>query len=188
MRVLFGERVPLVDGDDDGAPGLDRVARDVRVERRHAFDRVHHDDRHVRPLQTPPRHHDRELLGHLCGLALAPDARRVNEAETLAVTLQERVNGVARRARDGRDDDALLADEPVQERRLPRVRSPDNRQPHLATPRGVLFDSPSEFFTRREMSDERVEQLGHAVAHLRRDRQHVAEAEAVELARVRFEL
>src|SRR5205085_1992269 len=35
VRVFVRERVPLVDGDDDRAAGLDRVARDVRVQSRH---------------------------------------------------------------------------------------------------------------------------------------------------------
>src|SRR5829696_2665992 len=130
--LLVGDGVPLVDGEDDRAARVERVAGDVGVERRHALDGVDDDDRHVGALQAPARHQDRQLLGHLLGLALAADARGVDEAEGVPVGLEDGVNRVARRARDGRDDDALLADELVEQRRLPDVRAAHDGEPDLA--------------------------------------------------------
>src|SRR5919202_1010745 len=60
---------------------------------------------------------------------------------------------------------------------------PLRRMPAVSTRRKVWPSASSTVSTAS-----RVEQFGHAVAVLGRDGQHFAEAEAVELARVGFEL
>ncbi len=119
----------------------------------------------------------RVVLDPLPLLALAPQAGRVDEQEGAVVALQHRVDRVARRAGDVRDDHALLADERVQERRLAHVRAAEDgdadrlvaeRRPALA----------------REQRDDLVEQVAGAVAVQRRERQRVAEPEPVELERL----
>ncbi len=80
-----------------------------------------------------------------------------------------------------------VAEESVEQRRLPDVRAAHDGEPHLAR----SFFGLRIFirrFLRREPFHERVEQLGYAVAVLGRDGQHVLEAEAMELARECFEL
>ena len=98
-RGAFLQGVPFVHHHDDGAVALVRVAADVGVERRHAFDGVRMSERHVGSLQVLARLDDAEFLGQQLGLAFAPDARGVDEAEAQAVALEFRVHGVARGAR-----------------------------------------------------------------------------------------
>ena len=69
----------------------------------------------------------RVVLDALPLLAAAAQARRVDEHERRVAALQHRVDRVAGRARDLRDDHALAADEPVQERRLADVRAAEDR-------------------------------------------------------------
>ncbi len=86
-----------------------RVPGNGGVEPEHAFARVHHDDHHVRHADIPARHHDAQLLRHQLRLALAPDARGVDENVLRAVALHRFIDRIARRARNRRNDGALLA-------------------------------------------------------------------------------
>ncbi len=58
-------------------------------------------------------------------LAATPDAGRVDEHDLAAAPLEPRIDRVPRRARHLRDDDALLAEEGVEQARLADIRSPD---------------------------------------------------------------
>ena len=108
------------------------------------------------------------------GLALAADARRVDEDILRALMHDRLVHRVARGAGDRRNDGPLLAGERVQQRRFADVRPADDR--HLDSRRGWRF------FCRRLAASERfghvVEQGVHADAMLRRDGKHVAESRA----------
>ena len=54
VRLVLDE-VPLVDRDDEALALFDHVARDVRVLRRQALDRVDDEDRDIRPRQRMER-------------------------------------------------------------------------------------------------------------------------------------
>ena len=85
------------------------------------------------------RHH-RELLQPHGDRALAPDPGGVDEQVVLAIARQHRVDAVPGRARDVRDQVAVLAEEPVDQRRLANVRPADHRHSDRPGDRLVLFD------------------------------------------------
>ena len=63
----------------------------------------------------PARHDDAQFLRHLVRLALAANARRIDEDELDAFVLDRFVDGIARGACDRRDDGAFLADQRIQQ-------------------------------------------------------------------------
>ena len=93
------------------------------------------------------------------------------------VPLEDRVDGVARRARHVGDDDALRADEGVQQRRLADVRAAEDRDADrlVADLRRALAG---------EQVDDAVEQVAGAVPVQGGERERVAESELVELDRL----
>src|SRR5262249_38331731 len=66
-------------------------------------------------------HHDAEFFSHQFGLAFAADAGGVHEVVDSALAVDERVYGVARGARRGRNDGALGAGQAVGKRGLAGV-------------------------------------------------------------------
>ena len=85
---------------------------------------VDDEQRHVAAVDGRQRADDRKALQRLVGDgALAPDTGGVDQHVFLHVRRGEpRVAGVARRARDVGDHHALLAKQPVDQRRLAHVR------------------------------------------------------------------
>src|SRR5262249_57403415 len=102
----------------------------------------------------------------------------VDQLEGATLDLEPRVDAVARRAGDLRDDDALLADEPVHERALADVRAPDEGD---ARPRRRGLGRGVALARRREPLHELLERVPRATAVLRRDRVAGGEAEAREI-------
>ena len=119
----------------------------------------------------------RVVLDPLPLLAATAQARRVDEHERRVAALQHRVDRVARRARDLRDDHPLAADEPVEERRLAHVRAAEDRDADRLGPDRDLARA-------RQARDDLVEQVAGAVTVEPRERPRVAEAEPVEDRRV----
>jgi hypothetical protein len=78
------------------------------------------------------------VLDVLGDLGLAAHARGVDEDHVAVGVAQRQVDRVAGRARDVGDDDALLAEDPVDQRGLADVRAPDDRQAHEALLLGLL--------------------------------------------------
>ncbi len=109
-----------------------RVAADVGVDVGDAFLRVDDEQRDVGGFEVLARHDDGELLGHHLGLALAPDAGGIDEAEEVALALDDLVDRIARGAGDRRDDGAAGAGQRVQQRGLADVRAADDGDLGLA--------------------------------------------------------
>ncbi len=115
-------------------------------------------------------------------LARPANARRVDDAELLAVPLQERVDRVARGARHLRDDHPVLAQQPIDERRLARVRAADDRDRGFAGSfGGPAVTRPDRGSARAPGSRRSFEQIADAVAVLGADLHDRVEAEPVQL-------
>ena len=91
---------------------------------------VDHQDDHVGILDRLQRLDHRELLDRLEDLAALPHARRIDEHVMLAAALEVDLDGIARRARGVEGDDALLAEQGVDQRRLADVGAADDGDAH----------------------------------------------------------
>ena len=131
------------------------------------------DERHVGALGGALRAQRRVVLDGLGDLRLAPHAGGVDDDDLAPVDLQRQVDRVARRAGDVGDDDAVGADEAVDERGLADVRAPDDGQ---ADERLVDL-----LVVLGQQLDEAVEQVAGAQALRGGDRHRLAEAEPVRL-------
>ena len=171
--------VPLVHDDDARAPGLVRVARDVRVLRGQPLGGVHDEQRHLRALETLERHDHRELLERLRHLALAPDAGGVDEHVGPALVDERRVHRVARGAGLIVDEHALGAQHRIDDRRLADVGAADHRDGD-----GLLAAGGRR--GRGRAVAQRLEHLGDAAAVLARDAERIAEAESIEVGHRRL--
>ena len=88
---------------------------------------------------------------------------------------EDRVDRVARRPGDARDDRTLLAEKCVEERALADVGPPDDREREL----GLLIDCLA---LRRQTLDDRVQQVAGSFTVEGRDEDRFAEAQPRELA------
>ena len=126
VPVLGGHQVPLVQGHDGRAPrDADALGQPLVLVGR-PDGGVDDQDGHIGALQRPQRAHGRVLLGAAVGLGRPAEPGRVDEAHRPVGRLDHRVDGVAGGARHVVDDGALLAQEAVEERRLPDVRPADD--------------------------------------------------------------
>ena len=136
------EQVDLVRDEDAALVVLDHVVGDREVLAAHPLLGVEDEQRHVRAAhrlaRLVHRHHDRVLAARAAGAALA-DARRVRQLQRLAAPRERRRDRVARRPRRLVDDDALLAEHRVEQRRLAHVRPPDHR--HLERAEVLVLDA-----------------------------------------------
>src|SRR6185369_2408130 len=138
VRVFF-DGVPLVDGNDQAGAGFVGVTADGGVERRRAFDRIDQQDGNVGLFKVSAGHNYRNLFGDQLGLAFAANARRVHQAEVRVFEFKVGVNCVARRAGNGRNDDALGAGQAIDQRRLADVRTTDDGDADFALRRFADF-------------------------------------------------
>ena len=120
------DEVPLVGADDEAGGFVERDADDVQVLRPQPHRGVEDDDGDVGALDGALGAHDAVVLDRAVDAAGAADAGGVDQRHLLAVVLEGRVDGVARRAGDVADDDALLAEDGVGERRLADVGPADD--------------------------------------------------------------
>jgi len=113
-------------------------------------------------------------------LAAPAHARRVDQRVARIAVLEVEPDGVARRAGLVERDDALLAEQRVDERRLADVRTPDDGDLD-ATParrrRLVVYDAGRNL----DAVERDVNEVAHVLAMLGRDRKRLAEAELVEV-------
>ena len=126
LIIFFGENIPFIDDDDDALARLMYVSRDLRIlleDPLGGIDDHEHDARTVDGTQRP---HDAVALDGQRDLALAPHSRRINEQILRTVPCEMRVDGVACRPRHIADNDAFLAEQAIDQRRLPHVRTPHN--------------------------------------------------------------
>lgn len=82
----------------------------------HAFHSVNQQYGHVRSLNMPARHDDGDLLSFEIDAAAAANPRRVNESKPRACQHKLRIHGIARRARLGRHDHTLSAQQLIHQR------------------------------------------------------------------------
>ena len=118
--------VPFVEGDHQGATGLQHEAEQVEVVLDHALASVHDEDHHVGVLDRLQRLDHRELLDRLEDLAATPHAGGVDQGVAFFVALEGDVDAVARGAGLVIDDHPLFAEHAVDQSRLANVGSTDH--------------------------------------------------------------
>src|SRR5205814_10681812 len=109
-----------------GAAALVRVTADVGIERRDSLSSIDQNECHITALQMFPSLNHAELFRQQSSLPLTADSCRVDQPEIETIVFQFGVNTVPGRSRQGRDDGAFLAKQPVEQRRLADIRVPNN--------------------------------------------------------------
>ena len=155
------------------------IARDLLVLLGDARRGVEHDEHDVGAVDGAKRSHDAVALDRRIDLSLAAHARRVNEDELRVLRHKVRVDGIARRARDVADDDALLTHECIDERGFADVRTADDGDADLIRLFLFLCSCGKE-------RHESIEQIAEVHGVRRRNRHGIAKAEVVELVDVRL--
>ena len=163
------------------------VAGDGGIAAHHALGGVQHQQHHVRHADVPARHDDAQLLRHLVRLALAADARRVDEDVlgpswmTVSSTESRVVPATGETIARSCPDSALSSvDLPTFGRPMIATLIRAGRRVRLA----ALFRSSLDGKFARHV----VEQCLHADAVLGRNGEDVVEAQRVELVRQDFAL
>ena len=123
VALVRGDAVPLVDGDDQRAAALGDDAEQARILLGDRVVRVDHADHDVRRVDRLQRLDDAEFLDRFLDARAAPHAGRVDQRVAPAVALERHVHRIARRARLVERDQALLAEQAVDQRRLADVRA-----------------------------------------------------------------
>ena len=173
---LDGGLVPLREHDERGALRLASHVGHGQILLDDAFGGIDEDEGDIRPVRGLECAQLRVVLDALPMLALPPHAGRVHEHERTLVGLEHRVDRVARRSRDVRDDEPLLTQQGVEQARLADIRPAQHRHAdrlvrnRLAPPTGKPLE-------------DRVEQVASAVAVEGGDLDGLAEAERRELVR-----
>ena len=106
---LLVHEVPLVEREDKSTPRLDHHRDDAQVLLGQHLTRVDDDDRDLGSIQRCCGTQARVVLGARGLGHPAPDAGGVDEAPGTATELHQLIDGIARRATDGVDDRALVA-------------------------------------------------------------------------------
>ena len=119
--VVLLDQIPLVDHDDHGLARLVRDARDLLVLLGDAGLGVDQEQADLGPLHRHMGAENAEMLDAVIDLGLAANACRVDEGKGADLVLQSRVHSVARGACDVGDDQAVLADELVDDGGFARV-------------------------------------------------------------------
>ncbi len=167
-------RIPLVDGKHHRAAALEDVAGDVGVLLGHAVGDIHQQHRHVGGLDRLQRLDDGEELRRRAGFASAAHASGIDQRIAAPAALERHLDRIARRTRLIEGDDALLADQGVDQRRLADVWPTDDSDARMALVclvRRVVLGKRLE---------RRFEQLAHAFAMRCGDRRRRADAKLVE--------
>src|SRR5262249_43428414 len=100
---------------------FERITRNIRIKRRHSFNRINQNNRDISPFQTLARHDYRQLLSQLIGLAFATYSGSVDETEVAFGCLQHGIDRVASGTRNWRNDHTVFTENPVKQRRLTDV-------------------------------------------------------------------
>ena len=173
-----GRRVPLREDDEGRAVRLARDVGDGEILVDEPLRRIDQDEGDVGLIGGGEGAELGVVLDALALAPFAPQARGVDEDERRVAAPEDGVDRVPRRPGLVGHDHAFLTEERVQEARLPDVRPAEDRNPDrlfadLGRPRtGKLRDDP-------------VEEIAGSVAVSGRERNGIAQAEAVKLERVR---
>ena len=190
IALVGRDLVPLVEGDDGRAARHADALGQTLVLVRRADRGVDHQDGDVGPLQGAQGAQGGVLLGAAIGLGRAAEPGGVDEAHRAVGRLDHRVDGVARRAGQVVHDGALLAQEPVEERRLPHVGTADDGDARRARVAPVLKTRCRAGVVALggvprprpgEEGDHLVEQITRPAPVHRADREGVAQSEGDEL-------
>ena len=158
-----------------------RITRNLLVLLCDALGRIDHHEHDVGAVDGAQRTHDAVALDGLVNLAAAAHAGRVDQHVFLAILDEMRVDGVTRRARDVADDDAVFAENLVDDGRLADIRTADDGDADLVF--GLVLAR-----LLRERCDDGVEEIAEVHGVRRRNADGVAEAEAVKLIDVHLTL
>ena len=179
LFILVFIDVPLVHDEHDRLARFVGIACDLLVLLGDARRGVEHDEHDVGAVDGAKRSHDAVTLDRRIDLSLASHARRVDEDELRVLRHKVRVDGIARRARNVADDDALLPQECIDERGFADVRTADDGDADLIR----LFLFLCSFGKERHESIEQIAKV-HGVRS--RNRHRIAKAEVIELVDVRL--
>src|SRR5579883_555334 len=173
--------IPFIDADDDAAAAFVSVARDGGIEADDALGGIEHQQHHVGHADVPAGHDHAQLFGHGFGLALAADARGVDEDVLDAVACDGFIHGIAGGSGDGGDDGPLGAGERVEQGRFADVGAANDRDLNVIRRRVRAGGGAGNF--RGSVGEDAIEQGVDAGAVLAGDGEHVGDAELVELVR-----
>ena len=135
----MSEQVPLVDEDHHRAPGGVDPLAEALVLVGHTLGGIEHEQCHVGVIERSQRPHERVVLGALAASGSTPHACGVDELDRAVLGLDQGVDGIARRPGKVVDDGALLARQPVEQRRLADVRATHDRHGRDAGRRAFAF-------------------------------------------------
>ncbi len=176
---LVVHQVPLVGQQDQPAAGLDGPDGDLLVLLGHAEWGLEHEQGDVGPVDRLQAADEGEVVGPLGLLEGAAHAGGVDQPVAAAGPLDDRVDGVAGRARGRVDDGQVLAGQPVEQAGLADVGPADDRQRrHLGL---VAGRRPGA-----EPLDDRVEQVARSPAVQAGHGQRLAQAERPQVGDLRL--
>ncbi len=137
--ALFGrDVVPLVDGEHQRPALFDHRAQQTRVLLRDVVVRVHDRHDHVRGLDGLQSLDHAEFLDRFLHAGAAPHARGVDQRVALAVALEGHHDGIARGAGLVVGDQAILAEQSIDQRALAHIGAADDRDLDAGHFRAVL--------------------------------------------------
>src|SRR5439155_1361619 len=125
--VLFFLQIPLVHDHDQTAPTLPRQRRDLQILVVETLGSVQHQNTDVRSLDCAPRSERRIEFNSLFHLGLTSKYRGIDENYFASVKHHRSVDCVARRSRGFGNNESLLAEQSVDERRFADIGTPDYR-------------------------------------------------------------
>src|SRR5262249_22119173 len=124
--AALAHKIPLIDDDDQALRRIVDVASDVCVLRCNALNAINHQHSHITAVDRPMRAQRAELLDAWPDTSATPDARCIDQDQPPAIVLNLTVNRVARGARDIAYNDALLAQNGIDQRRFASVGTPND--------------------------------------------------------------
>ena len=176
------EQLPLVEHDHDRtAGGIDALGQAL-ILMGDAVGGI--DDQHGRvgPIDRLQSPYERVVLGALVDTRLPAHPGGVDEAQRAVRRFDDRVDGVSRRTGHVVHDRTLIADQPIEQRRLPDVRPPDDgnsRHPICLCLEGFVDGVLGGLFG--QTGDDEIEHVARPPAVKGTDGDGIAETEAGEL-------
>ena len=173
LRAAIGiDRVPFVDGDDERAPGVEDVPRDMRILLGNSLLRIEqqHDD--VGVLDSLKRLDHREFLDRFGDLAPSAHSGGIDHRVAVTAAIEVEIDRIARGSRLFEGDDALLAEQRIDQCRFPDVGPAHDRDANSL----VLFNTRLVIGRggRGAQSERVLDQLAHVLAVCGGDRQRGA--------------
>jgi hypothetical protein len=177
--------VPLVHHHHDGLVLLHRLTRDRLVLLRDPVECIEDEENDVRVLDRIERAQAREVLDRRGQLGLGPDARGIDQAERMLLSitpleLKRNLHRVARRSGRGTHDETIAFEQAIAQGGLPDVRSSD--ETHAKRVGRRLFAGLITL-GRTQPAQDLVSQLSLSATVLRRHVHGFAKSEPMHLAR-----